>query len=256
MYPITSDRDPDITNNSTQLRILIAKTDSEKIERVRAYIQQEFQPIILICQSYNELMSMLATEQPNLLLLGILDRFNSFDICLECHQRWDRLPIVLLSRQTVVDDYFRQFRKLAIGKGAMDAVTDDLLQLDRLIQLAAPAPAVISTISVQTMLTALNAITEVGNNHFGPLAQGNYWRKAHASSLSEFPFLQNWSADHFGSISCNETIIQSYCTVAELQGLRSWCGAYLCEGERSISDFREILRKSVLSPATVELLLD
>ncbi len=262
MYPKTSDLNLQTISTSPS-RITIAEADPEKIARVEAYIQQHFQQSIRVCKTYAELLPMLEAQLPDLLLLGILDRFNSFDTCQECRQSWPQLPIVLLSRQTVVDSYFHQFRKLALTKGANDVVTDDLLQLERLIlglrdraTISATPESMVSNIRVLAMLTTLREINEMGNNYFGPLAQGNYWRKSHASIIDRFPALANWSADHFGIISCNEEIVQSYCTEAEIQAIRHWFAAYLRECERIISDFRQILKNSKLSSQTIKLLLD
>jgi hypothetical protein len=170
----------------------------------------------------------------------------------------------MLSRQNSDDDYFHQFRRTAISMGATDVASGDLLQLDRLLQelpqqlpvLVTYATGIDAVITVQTMLTALKEITEIGNNYFGPLAQGNYWRKAHARISDRFPILQHWSADHFGLIDCNETMLKTQFTREDLQALRSWVGGYLSECERIIVDFGGILKNSNLSPAALQLLPD
>jgi hypothetical protein len=106
------------------------------------------------------------------------------------------------------------------------------------------------------MLVAMLEISEIGSNYFGPLAQGNYWRKSHALLLTKFPTLQNWTADHFGKIGCDESIAQSQCTIADVRGLQQWVIAYIHECERIIVDFGEILRKSELLSQTRDLLAD
>ena len=245
----------------SSIRILLADSDPSKIAQVISYTEQQFRPSVRVCKSYVDLLPMLRAELPEIMLLGMFDTFNSFDICQECCQTWEQLPIVLLSRQKIIDDYFHYFRRMAITKGAIDVVPHDLLQLDRLFQeLLQPQtttdPQIAATVTVQTMLTAMTEITQIGNNYFGPLAQGNYWRKAHARIVNEFPALEHWSADHFGIISCNETILQSPCTEQDLQSLRSWVGVYLSECERIIVDFGDILKNSSLSPAVLHLLPD
>jgi CheY-like chemotaxis protein len=260
MYPTVDERS--IKKSHPPVRILLAEADPAKIEQVASFTERHFQSSIRVCKIYADLLPMLKEELPELLLLGILDRFNSFDTCQECHQIWKDLPIVLLSRQNSIDDYFHHFRKLAMTKGATDVVTNDLLHLNKLLQglplqtAGDKVASTISAVSVQTMLTALQEINEVGNNYFGPLAQGNYWRKAHTRIVAEFPALENWSADHFGMISCHETMLQSQCTEADLQSLRNWVGGYILECERIIVDFREILKNSALSAPTHELLLN
>jgi CheY-like chemotaxis protein len=262
MYSRVGDR---TTNNTVlpSIRILLADSEPAKIGQVIAHVEQQFQPTVRVCESYSDLLPMLRAECPEVLLLGTFDTLNAFAVCRKCHQTWEHLPIVMLTRQTAGDEYFHQFRRTAIGMGAIDAVSNDLLQLDRLLQGLPPqrptvtnAAGIDTVITVQTMWIALSEITEIGNNYFGPLAQGNYWRKAHARILDRFPVLQNWSADHFGMITCNETILQTQFTAEDLQGLRSWVSGYLSECERIIVDFGGILKNSNLSPAALQLLTD
>jgi CheY-like chemotaxis protein len=271
MYP-KSDNQETPASNLSPIRILLADSDMSKVEQVISYTEKNFQPSVRICKSYSYLLPMLKEELPEVLLLGMFDALNFFAVCQKCHETWEHLPIILLSRQIVVEDHFRS---IAIKKGAVDVVPTDLLELDRLLyelqlhsrkQLETTLPEVQplkvnvkmvqtdSTPTAQTMLTAMREITEIGNNFFGPLAQGNYWRKVHASIVNEFPFLQNWSADHFGVISCDESILQSQLTEEDLRGLRRWVDLYIREGERIIVDFGGILKKSNLSYSAIQLL--
>lgn len=262
MYLEVGDRTINNTEPSS-IRILLADSEPTKFGQVIARVEKKFQPIIRVCQSYNDLLPMLRAECPDVLLLGMFGTLNSFAVCRKCHQTWDHLPIVMLTRQTSVDDYFHQFRRAAISMGATDVVSNDLLQLDRLLQGLPPqipkvtnSAGIDTVITVQTMSLALQEIAEIGNNYFGPLAQGNYWRKTHARIIDRFPVLQNWSADHFGMIACNETILQTQFTAEDLQGLQSWVSGYLSECERIIVDFGGILKNSNLSPAALLLLPD
>jgi CheY-like chemotaxis protein len=269
MYP-ESDNPEKPSSNLSPIRILLADSDMSKIEQVIAYTEQEFQPVVRICKSYSSLLPMLREELPEVLLLGMFDALNYFAVCQKCHETWEQLPIILLSRQAAVEDHFRS---IAIRKGAVDVVPIDLLRLNQLLhELRHPqklkttlpevqplkvnvqmAPAG-SNITAQTMLTAMREITAIGSKFFGPLAQGNYWRKVHASIVNDFPSLQNWSADHFGVISCNESILQSQLTEEDLRGLRRWVALYISEGERIIVDFGGILKNSNLSYSAIQLL--
>jgi CheY-like chemotaxis protein len=269
MYP-KSDNQETPASNLSPIRILLADSDMSKIEQVISYTEKEFQPSVRICKSYSYLLPMLKEELPEVLLLGMFDALNFFAVCQKCHETWEQLPIILLSSQIAVEDHFRS---IAIKKGAVDVVPTDLLELDRLLnelhrhqQLKTTLPEVqplkvnakmvqaVSTTTAQAALTAMREITEIGNNFFGPLAQGNYWRKVHASIVDEFPSLQNWSADHFGVISCNESILESQLTEEDLRGLRRWVDLYIREGERIIVDFGGILKKSNLSYSAIQLL--
>ncbi len=267
MYPKFDDLNTNNTHSSS-IRILLADVDVAKVEQVTLFISQNLQASILVCKNYHDLVPMLQQELPELLLLGILDRFNSLDTCHECHQIWAQLPIVLLSRQSSIDDYFQNFRRLALTKGAKAVVTQDLRQLDELIRAVAAQPKnsigpmveppskIIANVAAHDLLEAINEINEVGSKYFGPLAQGHYWRKSYNRLVAEFPSLQNWSADYFGIISCDDSIRQSQCAIEDIRGLRRWVGAYINECERIIVDFGEILKNSQLSRSTLELLLE
>jgi CheY-like chemotaxis protein len=267
MYPKIADRNI-VGAYPSSIQILVADAETTKIEQVTLFVARHLpseiqsQISILKCNHYADLAPMLAAELPDLLLLGILDRFNSLDTCEECHKQFGQLPIVLLSRQNPIDDYFQHFRRLALSKGATDVVNNELLQLERLIvglvqqQTSIDSLEQVSEFSVAMMLAAMEEISAIGSNYFGPLAQGNYWRKAHARIIGEFPALQNWSADHFGKIGCDESIACFHCTLADVLGLQQWVIAYINECERIILDFGEILRKSELLPQTRKLLAD
>ena len=109
-------------------------------------------------------------------------------------------------------------------------------------------------ITGQVMLAGLQEIVAISSNYFGTLAQGNYWRKAHGRSVTEFPSLLNWSADHFGKISCDENSLEQQLTAAELEALRSWVQNFINECERIIVDFSVILNNADLSDPAKDLL--
>jgi hypothetical protein len=106
----------------------------------------------------------------------------------------------------------------------------------------------------KAILAGLAEIVSVSNNYFGPLAQGNYWRKAHFQLVEEFPVLQNWSADHFSKLSCHESILEQELTDADLQGLRAWVQLFIEDCERIIVDYKMILYNSNLSASAKDLL--
>jgi hypothetical protein len=112
-----------------------------------------------------------------------------------------------------------------------------------------------ATISGRAMLVALEEIVETSNNYFGPLAQGNYWRKAHAQIVDEFPFITEWSADHFSKITCQDYILERGLTAENIHSLRVWVSLFIKECERIIIDFRAILTNSDLSPLAKDLLI-
>jgi hypothetical protein len=97
------------------------------------------------------------------------------------------------------------------------------------------------------LLEILREIVAISSEHFGSLALGNYWRKAHAQVLIKFLFIQNWSADHFGKISCNESILGRELTDEDIQVIRLWVQKFIEECERTKVDFRETLDDSNIS---------
>jgi hypothetical protein len=203
----------------------------------------------------------IATEQTQVLILGQIDRFNYFQICEECHKIREDLPIVLISRQKVVDVFFR---RLAYGWGAIDVITNNQIDLDRVftglerpIVRQLPNESQIQrkfSIPGQSVLIGLREIAAITNNYFGPLAQGNYWRKAHSRIVNEFPFVLNWSVDHFGKFSCEERILTTKLTVQEIYSLRIWVQMFIKECDRTIVNFEDILNNSDISPPAKYLL--
>jgi DNA-binding response OmpR family regulator len=112
-----------------------------------------------------------------------------------------------------------------------------------------------TSISCRVMLAALEEIVSVSNNYFGPLAQGNYWRKSHAQIVDELPFITEWSADHFSKITCQEHILERGLTVEDIHSLQVWVNLFIKECERIIVDFRAILNNADLSLLAKNLLI-
>ncbi len=253
------------TNNATNLdpapiRILLAESDPAEIAGIRSNIDLNFQGGIQIVNNYYDLMKKVAETAQQVLILGMIDNSNPLGICKECREIWEQLPIVLISKQSVVDS----FRELARTWGATDIITNDAVKLNQLLQSFVqttpqqpdhqPQPRSQSTISGEEILTGLREIAEIGSNYFGPLAQGNYWRKAHDHIVDEFPFVQNWSADHFGKIGCHDSMLVAELTDAEIYSLRIWVSTFIEECERIIVDFDVVLNNSDLSPLAKDLL--
>lgn len=266
------------SNGLLPLRILLAASDPAEIVRIRSNIDEEFQSGIKTAKDYDDLLALITQERPQLVLLGRIDKFNYFDICKECHRISEDLPIVLVSTQETISD---SFRKLVKTCGLTDAIPQDAVKLNQLLQGASrefgqltsssrnppPPPASRNldrsieqpkiqqpTIAGKNMLAGLEEIVTISNNYFGPLAQGNYWRKAHARIVDEFPFIGNWSADHFSKISCDESILERALTAEDIHSLRVWVMMFIEECERIIVDFRSILTNSDLSPPAKSLL--
>jgi DNA-binding response OmpR family regulator len=296
----------------SSISILLAESDPSEIDRIRSNIDREFQHRIKIAHNYQDLLKIVTAEQPQLVILGKIDNSNYVTVCQECHKIWKNLPIVMLSKQTEIND---SFRKLVKNCGLADVVSQNPGELNQRLQqmfgnsvetvtlqdigmiLSIPHESFIDdhieenflmaeddadelsidqilviatsqSVSEQltneilsepkligkTMLSALEEIILISNNYFGPLAQGNYWRKSHARIVCELPFISNWSVDHFSKISCSESTLTNELTNEEIQNLRVWVQMFIEECERIINDFRSILNNSDISPLAKDLL--
>jgi hypothetical protein len=246
-------------------RILLAESDPLEMARIRLNIDLEFRNRIKVVKNYNELLLNMVKEAPQLLILGKIDQLNYFQICQECHKIQKNLPIVLLFRQEVINDSFYQVVK---GYGVTDIISNDFTRLNQLLQvlnlceqpitegasrainISLPEPVVTG----KMLLVGLEEIIAASNNYFGALAQGNYWRKAHAHVADEFPSIQLWSADHFGKLNCDASILEKGLTEEEIQALRVWVQFFIGECERIIVDYGALLKNLTFSPVAKNLL--
>jgi hypothetical protein len=247
------------TNNSglPSVQILLAESNSLEVAKITKNIDKEFQDKIKIVSNYDELLASMSQELTQLVILGRIDKLNYFEVCQACqacHKVKENLTIVLFSNQEVINYSFRQIVK---SYGIAEIVSKDFTELNQLLQalqlLHANDPLQPVTTG-QMVLAGLEEIVVISNNYFGPLAQGNYWRKAHDRTVDEFPFLLNWSADHFSKLSCSSNILEKELTEEDIQSLRIWVKFFIEECERIIIDFRVILNNSDLSPLAKDLL--
>ncbi len=252
----------EISNNSNNsllaIEIVIAESDSFEIDRIKSNIDRNFQNQVKFVKSYSELLTTVAAANPRLLILGKIDKFNYFDTCKACHEIIQNLPIFLLSRQEVIND---SFLSLAKTRGLTDIINLDPIKLNQLFQsINKPSihqsdeQSLVPASTGRMMLASLEEIITICNNYFGPLAQGNYWRKAHACIVDEFPSILNWSADHFSKISCNDWTLDRELTDEEIHSLRIWVQIFIGECERIIVGFAAILNNSNLSQLTKDFL--
>lgn len=245
--------------------IVLAEADFAETAKIRSHIAAEFQAGIAIASNYQQLLATVERESPQLVILGRIDNFNYFEICEECHSRQADLPIVMLSKQKAIGS---SFIDLLQSYGLTDIITEDYSKLNKLLRQIAPKPvaqkppqppqpvaeAKAPIPTGEILLAALIEIVAASNNYFGALAQGNYWRKAHERVVRPLPLLQHWSADHFGKIHCDEQTRTRSLDREDLEALRMWVQNYIEECERTIVDFRSILKSAELSPLAQSLL--
>jgi hypothetical protein len=256
---------PSIKANTKNLdclpaRIFLAESDPLEMARIRLGIDVEFRRRLKILRNYDELLQSLAGETPQLLILGRIDNSNYFEICQEAQLIKPGLPIILISKQEVVNETFHQVIK---SYGVTEIISDDFTCVNQILQ----ALEMISEASEdltqerdreytgKMMEAGLQEIVATSNNYFGALAQGNYWRKAHAVAVEDFPFLAQWSADHFGRLEGDVSILEKYLTEIEVHCLRTWVHYFIKECERIIVDYGEILNNSDISSYARALLI-
>lgn len=257
------------------IKILLAESDPAEVARIRANIDRKFQGGIQVAKNYDELLERIIEQQPQLVLLGRIGATNYRDLSRGCHKFQQDLSIVLISDQKIINE---SFRLLVKNCGIKDVVNQDLATLNQLLQALLDRPAdkqptdppqpTIATTSQQPinrsrseqtiygqmMLEGLEEIVTISSTYFGAVVQGNYWRKAHARIVDEFPFASNWLADRFGQLSCHENILEQELTAEDIQSLRMWVQLFIRECERAIIDFRAILNDSARSLPAKQLL--
>jgi hypothetical protein len=246
-----------IDNDLPSSKILLAESDLVEVDRIRNNINPKFQGKIHNVKNYNELLLEVSKEVPQLVILGRIDKLNYFEVCQSCHKIREKLPIVLISRQEIINFSFREIVKTY---GVTEIISSDFSKLNELIEALSLLQQPTANSALRTFVTGAMVLSELAeivtfsNNYFGPLAQGNYWRKAHSRAIDEFLFLQNWSSDHFSKLSCSDNLLERELTVKEIQSLQVWVSFFIEECERIIIGFREILSNSDLSPLAKQLL--
>jgi hypothetical protein len=236
--------------DQSSIRIFVAESDPLEMARIRLGIDVEFRNRLKTIKNHDELLQALAAEMPQLLILGRIDNSNYFEICQESQLIRPGLPIILISKQEIVNETFHQVIK---SYGVTEIISDDftcinqLLQALDLISEASQSFAVDQDFTGKMLLEGLQEIVVISNNYFGNLAQGNYWRKSYTAAVAEFPFLLEWSADHFCNLDCDASILEKDLTEIEIHSIRTWVHYFIRECERIIIDYGVILNNSDLS---------
>ncbi|MGB0561126.1 MAG: hypothetical protein ACPGVO_04905 [Spirulinaceae cyanobacterium] len=252
-------------------RIVLAECQVGLVEPLMTTLEHAGWPITGPCSTTSQLLEILTQKSVDLLLLGNLAESNCFELFRKCRDRWQDLPIILLSHQPV-SQYFRDW---ALRRGAYDVVqgnAQSCTHLQTTIEqilpyspetIAAHAKSVLPDSSESTPLKsaraqpekltcsivceALAELTCVSINYFGSLAIGNYWRKAHKRIVVEHPWLGEWQVDHFGQVTIPGSLQDSVVDPAQLQSIQAWILCFEQECQRIIVDFPTLLRKEDIS---------
>lgn len=105
------------------LRIVIAESNSSSLERLLQSISSIGNWHIYTCGEYTELIETLSFGSIDLLLLGNIDQSSCFEVCRICRQEWQDLPIILVTHDPVIPDFYRNW--IMEKKGFGDVISSD-----------------------------------------------------------------------------------------------------------------------------------
>ncbi len=108
--------------NST-LRIVIAESNPVVQQHLLQAVQEIGKWNIYVCGEYTELIETMSFGSTDLLLLGNIDQSSCFEIYRICHQEWQNLPVIMVSHDTVIPDFYRHW--IMEKKGFNDVVSSD-----------------------------------------------------------------------------------------------------------------------------------
>jgi hypothetical protein len=224
--------------------IILVESELARVDNIRSNINVEFQASIETVKNFNELLINIQQDKPQLIILGKFDKFNYFEISERIHKIHANLPIVMLSRDLIILDSYRDALQdvgvTAVAKHDYKKLNQILDELEKPIVMYLDRPS----FTGEMMLSILQEIMFISGKHLGLLFLGNHWRKTHQNVSVTSPCLKNWSVDSFGKVSCCESILAQELTDEDIQGLTLWLQQIVEEGERINADFREILNNS------------
>jgi hypothetical protein len=227
-----------------QGNIILLESDSIRVDNIRSNINIEFQFLIKTVEKFGDLLISIQQNKPQLIILGKSDKFNYFEISEQIHKIHANLPIILLSRDLIIFDSYRDALQdigvTAIAERDYEKLNQILDKLEKPIVMHLDRP----NFTGEMMLSILQEIMFISSKHFSLLVLGNHWRKTHQDISATFPSLENWSVDYFGKVSCCENILAQELTDEDIQGLTLWLQQIIEEGKRITADFREILNNS------------
>jgi ferredoxin len=105
------------------MRIVIAESNPVILKRLHETMQGIGNWNIYTCGEYTELIQVLSSGASDLVLLGNIDQSSCFEVCRICRKEWEDLPIVLVSHDTIIPDFYRHW--ILEKKGFGDVVSSD-----------------------------------------------------------------------------------------------------------------------------------
>jgi hypothetical protein len=227
--------------------IILVESNLTRVTNIRSNINVEFQILIRNVGKFSELLSSIQQDRPQLIILGKFDEVNYLEVGKEIHKIQANLPIVLLCRNLILLDSYRDALQdagiTAIAEHSYEKLNQILDKLDRPIVMYLDRPI----FTGETILSILQEIVFVSSNHLSLSVIGNHWQKTHQNISPIFPSLENWSVDSLGKVSCQKSMLAWELTDEDIQGLKLWVKQFIEEGERTNAGFREILNTSSIS---------
>jgi ferredoxin len=94
---------------NSKIRVVVAESDPQILSQLLETLEGMGKWIIYPCCEYKELNDTLSQGSPDLLLLGNVNQGSCFDVCRQCRKDYEHLPIVLVSHEAKVPDFYRQW---------------------------------------------------------------------------------------------------------------------------------------------------
>jgi hypothetical protein len=224
--------------------IILASSDSEQIAKIKSIVNNEFQILIEIVENFGKLLARVREYRPQLIILGKFDKFNYFEIGERLRKIHANLEIVLISRDLIILDSYRDALRDAgitvIADSDSEKLNRILDKLERPIVFDLEQPSLTGAM----MVAILQEIISIGSQHFDLSILDKYCRKTHQDVLAIYPTLQHWSVDAFCRVSCHEYLLEQELNDRDIQSLTLWLRRIVEESEQINADFREILNTS------------
>jgi hypothetical protein len=275
-------------SRKSPLRLTLAesvKTVSQSV--VEEFSKDNYQ--ISVCGNLEELELTFKNQAPDIILIGALQEASCLEIYRRCANQWSKLPVILLSHQPTVNEFFKEWvtakgvrdvfssfpNKLSLLREAVQKIQEaSSLELSKAGSNSLPASvpvqastpkqissptdpvaATLESLSFEQVLLALNQITDFSMNYFGVMAIGNYWKKTHAIVVLEHPSLECWVVDHRGKIAYfSESMPSSDLNSEQFGSLQAWVKRFLSECDRIIVDYPKMLSQMGISAQVKQII--
>ncbi|MCS6959294.1 MAG: hypothetical protein RMK91_04525 [Pseudanabaenaceae cyanobacterium SKYGB_i_bin29] len=216
---------------------------------------------LYFCSTLEAIDRFLADTTPHLLVVGsLLDAS-----CLEVQRLYGNKTgnVIILVDDTEVNPFFREWVKkkgvyevISITAGKfrllLDVIERALFGTQGVAQDKGKETELYCT--YEDALLCLQEISQVSLQYFGPLAIGNYWKKAKAT-IADREWQDLWSIDHNGRIGLvgGQKSLRTKLTEREFALLQTFVRGFMGECERIIKDYTKVVQPK-LSHKTAALL--